>query len=126
MRISDWSSDVCSSDLQPAGTERAALAVGRHLVHAAARRFLLSVRAEPVEAPFFIQRRQKTEQPFDKLRANGFLFSPYLRVNQNPLRPLHEIFLHPAPFRRRLAVNVKHRRTRWIWRNRSLDRKRVV
>src|SRR3546814_10989562 len=111
MRISDWSSDVCSSDLQPAGTERAALAVGRHLVHAAARRFLLSVRAEPVEAPFFIQRRQKTEQPFDKLRANGFLFSPYLRVNQNHLRPLHEFFLHPAPFRLSIDVNVntKHR-----------------
>src|SRR3546814_8983784 len=70
MRISDWSSDVCSSDL---GTERTALAVGRHLVHAEARRFLLSVRADPGsgpgEAPFFLQRRQKTEQPFDKLRA---------------------------------------------------------
>src|SRR3546814_16693359 len=39
IRISDWSSDVCSSDLEP-----------------------LSVRAELVEAPFFLSAREKEKE----------------------------------------------------------------
>ena len=45
---------------------------GVHLRHGVENQNLSkTVRAELVEAPFFLQHRQKKEQPFDKLRANG-------------------------------------------------------
>src|SRR3546814_18655521 len=80
MRISDWSSDVCSSDLVGPAVGVPASARERRIAYGMASRLIgalhfQTVCAELVEAPFFLLDARKEDRPFDKLRTNGSYFS---------------------------------------------------
>src|SRR3546814_20940615 len=84
MRISDWSSDVCSSDLVGPAVGVPASARERRIAYGMASRLIgalhfQTVCAELVEAPFFLFDARKAARPFDKLSTNG----SYLRGNQD-------------------------------------------
>src|SRR3546814_17904263 len=80
MRISDWSSDVCSSDLNP---------------------FVLSLSKHRTS----LLRWGRKERPFDKLRANGkrvrrIIRSPWAHRKSRASPPAHSPAHRPAAHRR--------------------------
>src|SRR3546814_20039524 len=108
MRISDWSSDVCSSDLGAAAGVDCPDAEGRALggncvsAYVAA---LKTVRPELVEGPFFFA-TSKEEQCFDQLSTNGdgAVWNQEAQSNDHPrphrLFPLLGQLSGPAPIGR--------------------------
>src|SRR3546814_13272338 len=84
MRISDWSSDVCSSDLPLLGPEGTAVAAGlarglRSIRTRGAQRGGERMTSFSKHRPFL---REHEGRPFDKLRASGFE-----EEEANPPRP---------------------------------------
>src|SRR3546814_11610178 len=76
MRISDWSSDVCSSDLSARARRRRCSAISSRRgadekCHAKIQRGHSSVHPELVEGPFFLSALKREERCFDKLSTNG-------------------------------------------------------
>src|SRR3546814_5431246 len=83
MRISDWSSDVCSSDLLQRAFQRR-FGTGEYLVHDA--------------APLFIPRNSKTAttwQTHKVARAHAKISRPPLGQKRLHLHPQRHAYVHP-------------------------------
>src|SRR3546814_10835271 len=86
MRISDWSSDVCSSDLIVHRVHLHGCAQGHILLHQKQ-----SVCPELVEGPYFLPQRRK-KRCFDKLSTNGGRSEEHTSELQSLMRSSYAVF----------------------------------